>query len=76
MMDLPDCPICGAKATTVHYWDTYDRADFGWSCGCPRFSLLDKVHPDKDFVLIARGATKEAAEAAWIKICDALEGER
>lgn len=65
--NLPPCPICGAAAVTVHMYSTYDRADFGWRCGCPRYSIADKHHPPGCKVPEAQGLTKEAAEENWIE---------
>lgn len=68
--ELPPCYLCGAAAVVCHLYDTYDRADYGWVCGCPRWSLLDKVHPKDRERPEVRALTKEAAEAAWIKKCE------
>lgn len=35
MAELKRCPECGGAATVIHMYDTYDRADFGWSAGLP-----------------------------------------
>lgn len=40
--DMPKCPICGAKPYIRK--DIVDGFYFGWSVGCPRYSLNDKVH--------------------------------
>lgn len=40
-MLLP-CPVCGSKAFISK--DVVDGYYFGWSVGCPRFSLRDRIH--------------------------------
>lgn len=62
MSELRPCPYCGSQATVIHMVDTYDRADFGWDCGCPRYSLFDKVHAEEQ-------------KAKPPKICGALSKE-
>ena len=39
---LKPCPVCGAKASIRH--DFVDGFDFGYSVGCPRYSLYDGIH--------------------------------
>ena len=69
---LPPCPVCGSEAFSLHMFSSYDRADFGWECGCPRYSLFDKVHPDKSVNLVCKGVEKVDAERAWVKLCKDL----
>lgn len=67
------CPYCGTSAVAFHMVDTYDRADFGWDCGCPRYSLFDKVHTDEQKAeppRIRGALSKEAAITAWNEFCD------
>lgn len=65
------CPICGARAAVIHLYDHYDRADFGWDCGCTRFRLYDDLHgldENSPPVLIPRVSgclTKQDAIDAW-----------
>lgn len=40
--ELPRCPICGSNAF-IHK-DVSDGFYFGWSVGCPRACINDKVH--------------------------------
>lgn len=65
MPELEPCPVCGAKATVIHMVDTYDRADFGWDAGCPRYKLNDGIH-DKPMIVSGLGS-KDAAINAWNK---------
>lgn len=39
---LKPCPLCDAKAFVHH--DTVDGFDFGWSVGCPRACIGDRIH--------------------------------
>lgn len=41
-VSISPCPICGAKAKTYHM--KIPEGDFGWDCGCLRFSLFDTIH--------------------------------
>lgn len=65
------CPICGAAATVSHMYDGYDRADFGWICGCARFQVNDGVHGVNDtaplrlFPRVSGCLTKQDAIDAW-----------
>lgn len=65
------CPICGAAATVIHVYDGYDRADYGWDCGCPRFRLNDGIHgldansPPVLFPRVSGCLTKQDAIHAW-----------
>lgn len=40
--DLMPCPICGSKAFISK--DVVEGFYFGWSVGCPRACINDKVH--------------------------------
>ena len=40
--ELPCCPICGSKAFISK--DVVDGFFFGWSVGCPRACINDKIH--------------------------------
>lgn len=44
MTEPINCHVCGKKAVVLHLYDTYDKADFGYSCGCPAYSNDDGVH--------------------------------
>ncbi len=68
---LAPCPICGAKASVIHMYDSYDRADFGWNAGCSRFRLYDDIHgldeksPSVLFPRVSGRLTKQVAITAW-----------
>lgn len=67
----PCCPVCGKKAMVIHMVDRYDRADFGWDCGCSAFKLDDGIHgvttntPAEDSPRVTHPTSKEGAIAAW-----------
>ena len=44
MTEIKHCPVCRKKAIVLRLHDTYDKADFGWSCGCPSYRDDDGVH--------------------------------
>lgn len=74
MDELHKCPYCGATATVFHVFDTYDRADFGWDAGCPRWSLYDKHHDHSLPAPRVRGRlSKQEAINAWNALCKQLE---
>lgn len=74
MEALHPCPYCGAVATVIHMVDTYDRADFGWDAGCPRWSLTDKHHDHSLPTPMVRGRlSKEEAIWAWNCYCSELK---
>lgn len=74
MYELYPCPYCGAAATVIHMVDTYDRADFGWDAGCPRWSLTDKHHDHSLPAPRVRGRlSKEEAVWAWNVYCGELK---
>ena len=62
---LEPCPVCGAKTIVIHMVDTYDRADFGWVAGCPRYKRNDGIH-DKPMIVSGLGS-EDAAINAWNK---------
>ena len=65
------CPICGGAAAVQHMYDTYDRADYGWNCGCTRFRLYDDLHgldensPPVLFPRVYGCRTKQEAIEMW-----------
>lgn len=61
-IELKPCPICGKKATVIHLYDSYDKADFGWDCGCPAYKIDDGIH---DRVMRVTALTKEDAIKGW-----------
>lgn len=61
--ELKPCPECGANAVVVHMVDTYDRADFGFDAGCPRYKTNDGIHTKRQRV--SGLPSKEAATEAW-----------
>lgn len=67
--NLKPCPLCGAKAFVAH--DVVDGFDFGWSVGCPRACINDRVHKlgaeefEKAKLVMHYFATKEQAIEAW-----------
>lgn len=71
-IELPVCPICGRKALVIHLFDTYDRADFGWTAGCGAARRADGVHgykweaklPPEDYPSV-KGRTKKEAIDKW-----------
>lgn len=71
MEELERCPLCGAKAFVAH--DVVDGFDFGWSVGCPRACINDRVHKlgveefEKAKLVMHYFATKEQAIEAWNK---------
>lgn len=68
---LPDCPVCGAKAYLRGY--APDGFGGGWSIGCPRYCLFDGIHghdfdtPREEHLAEHGFATKEEAVAWWKK---------
>lgn len=75
--NISPCPYCGSPAMVLHMVDTYDRADFGWDCGCARYSLFDKVHTDAQKERLPKvigWASKEAAIKAWEEFCANTSG--
>lgn len=68
---LAPCPICGGRASVMHMYDTYDRADFGWAAGCARFCLYDGIHgldeksPSAFFPRVCGCLSKRDAIDAW-----------
>lgn len=71
---LHKCPYCGATATVFHVFDTYDRADYGWDAGCPRYCVVDKVHDHSLPIPKVCGFTsKERAVKAWNIYCERLK---
>jgi len=72
MIELPPCPICGAKAFLQA--DVIDDSFFmGYSVGCPRYALYDGIHghdentPPEDRLTFFGFPTKEAAVKAHQK---------
>lgn len=68
MKELRRCPYCGGLAAVIHDYDTYDRADFGWSVGCMRYSIFDEIHhlKENDRIPKMHGfMSKQAAIDAW-----------
>lgn len=67
--ELLPCPICGAK--TYISRDMVDGYYFGWSVGCPRFSLLDNIHgidinsPKEKHLSIHYLSSKEECILKW-----------
>lgn len=76
---LKPCPICGAKAFVSH--DIVDGFDFGWSVGCPRACINDKVHRlnEEEFhkarLTMLYLPSKQKAIEAWNKRCSESEVE-
>lgn len=76
--NISQCPYCGSPAMVLHMKDTYDHADFGWSCGCPRYSLYDKVHTDEQKARppkVRSYLSKDAAIKAWEEFCAEIGAE-
>lgn len=77
-IDLPRCPICGKSAYVLHMYDTYDRADFGWTAGCFAACRGDGVHgfaweaklQPVDYPKV-RASTRHGAIDAWISWVEA-----
>lgn len=65
--ELKPCPVCGGKAVVLHVYDTYDRADFGWSAGCGRYKANDGIH--KKSMRVSGLLSKQAAIEAWNRRC-------
>ena len=71
--ELPNCPVCGKKALVIHLFDTYDRADYGWTAGCGAARRADGVHgyaldaiaQPEDYPSVD-GITKKEAVDKWI----------
>ena len=63
MAELKPCPVCGAAATVLHMYDTYDRADFGWDAGCSRYKKDDGIHTE--VMRVSGLGSKDAAIEAW-----------
>lgn len=75
---LKKCPICGSKAFVMH--DIVDGFTFGFSVGCPRAKINDKIHGFNDYesfesakLVMFHFATKEDAIIAWNKRCEEEE---
>ena len=76
---LPPCPICGKKAYLSH--DVVDRADYGYSVGCPAFRLYDGIHglteqSDRNTYpsFMCCNTAKEAFNK-WVKYCEKYKGK-
>ena len=71
--ELPRCPICGSKAFISK--DVVDGFYFGWSVGCPRACINDKVHKlneeefNKARLVFFCLNSKEEAIKAWKDRC-------
>lgn len=71
--ELAPCPICGLPAYVFHDYDRYDRADYGWEAGCPRYARSDGIHGieiDQDVSAseiprVMFQQSKQAAILAW-----------
>lgn len=63
MAESKRCPECGGGATVIHMYDTYDRADFGWSAGCGRYRAGDGIHTKE--MKVSGLPSKEKAIEAW-----------
>nr|DAY68248.1 MAG TPA: restriction alleviation protein [Caudoviricetes sp.] len=72
MAELKRCPECGGVATVIHMYDTYDRADFGWSAGCGRYRAGDGLHTKE--MKVSGLPSKEKAIEAWNR--RAFDGKR
>lgn len=73
------CPYCGGQAVVFHDYDTYDRADYGWSVSCGRYSLFDKVHKIKtgDVPPKVYGyPSKEIAINQWNALCKQIKNQK
>lgn len=76
---LPNCPVCGAKAFL--HGDAPDGFWMGWSIGCPRYCLNDGIHghdfntPRKEHLTRCGFTTKRSAIAWWKKRVK-MENER
>ena len=74
MYELKPCPICGRKAFL--HKDVADGAFYGYSVGCPRASVNDRIHKlgEKDFkearIVMHLFGTKEEAVKAWNERCE------
>lgn len=68
MAELKRCPECGGAATVIHMYDTYDRADFGWSAGCGRYRAGDGLHTKK--MKVSGLPSKVKAIEAWNRRVD------
>ena len=77
--NISPCPYCGSPDMVLHMVDTYDRADFGWYCGCPRYSLYDKVHTDEQKARppkVSGLLSKETAIKVWEELCAVIGAEQ
>lgn len=68
--ELKPCPICGSNAFVQH--DVVDGFAFGWSVGCPRACIADRIHGFDDFdsfkaakLVMHNFTTKDEAIEAW-----------
>lgn len=75
MSELKPCPKCGAKAYILQ--DVVNGFSFGWSAGCPRYSIGDGIHgidslEDHEVkgYAVRCCATKEGAIKAWNRRAD------
>lgn len=74
MNELKACPLCGSKAVITH--DVVDGFDFGWSVGCPRACINDRIHKlnedelKKAKIIMHFLASKEEAIEAWNRRCE------
>ena len=66
--ELKPCPVCGGKAVVLHMYDTYDRADFGWSAGCGRYKANDGIHTKS--MRVSGLLSKQEAIEAWNRRCN------
>lgn len=71
--ELEPCPICGRKAYVLHDYDSYDRAAYGWSAGCPRYCRSDGIHgieidqwvPASEIPRVGSLLSRQAVIDAW-----------
>lgn len=72
-LSLPTCPVCGAKAFISR--DVVDGFYFGWSVGCPRYSLYDGIHGCDEYTPIEKRFAKFNLDSYkdcvdwWVKRC-------
>lgn len=68
MDELKPCPECGGTALVIHMYDTYDKADFGWSVGCGRYRAGDGIHTKR--MKVSGLPSKEESIKAWNRMAN------
>lgn len=74
--EMPQCPICGAKPYISK--DIVNGFYFGWSVGCPRYYINDRVHgnPERPLTCFNLNSKKECIDWWKRRVKDEQAGNR